>query len=227
MYTEFRSKLAALTDETYREFSKKIIVCERPLIGVKIPQIRKLVAEIPAADLEKFIEFEPVAIEEVLARGLAIARLPYEKMVAAFDSQVKLLDNWCTVDTFIAALRKTVKKHEADFYETKVEKLLESSREYETRTGIVALLDYYVKPEYLQVVFDRVEALGNRQEYYVKMALAWLVAECLIKFPEETLGFMRATELDKWTYNKAISKACDSYRVSVEMKNVLKGMRKK
>ncbi len=227
MYTDFQTKLVALADETYREFSKKFIICERPLIGVKIPQIRKLVAEIPAGDLEKFIEFEPVAIEEVLARGLAIARLPYEKMVAVFDSQVKLLDNWCTVDTFIAALRKTVKKHEAEFYETKVEKLLESSHEFETRTGIVALLDFYVKPEYLQVVFDRVEALGDRQEYYVKMALAWLVAECVIKFPEETLGFMKATKLDKWTYNKAISKACDSYRVSAEMKDILRGMRKR
>lgn len=80
--------------------------------------------------------------------------------------------------------------------------------------------------DYLFTIFDRVESLKNREEYYAKMAIAWLIAECFTKFPEETLGFMKSTELPKWTFNKTISKICDSYRVDDEMKELLRKMRK-
>ena len=124
MYSEFRSKLASLADDKYREFSMRGIPCERPFIGVRIPEIRRLVKEIPPEGFDEFLNASPVAIEEVIARGFLIARLPYEKMMEVFGSQVKLLDNWCTVDTFCAALRKVVKNHQADFLDRKVEKLL-------------------------------------------------------------------------------------------------------
>ena len=80
--------------------------------------------------------------------------------------------------------------------------------------------------DYLFTIFDRVENLKDREEYYVKMAIAWLIAECFTKFPEETLGFLKSTKLPKWTFNKTISKICDSYRVDDEMKELLRRMRK-
>ncbi len=226
MYADFRAKLTLLADEKYREFSMRGIPCERPFIGVRIPDIRKLVGEISPEKFDDFLSADPVAIEEVIARGLVISRLPYDEMLKVFDSQIKLLDNWCTVDTFCAALRKTVKHHEADFLDKKVEKLLASKNEFVTRAGLVCLLDFYVSAEYLPLIFDRVESLKNRDEYYVKMAMAWLIAECFIKFPSETFSYLKCTKLDKWTFNKTISKICDSYRVDPDTKLELKRLRK-
>lgn len=226
MYATFREELVKLADDKYREFSKKGIPCDRPFLGVRIPEIRKLVKEIPPKDFDEFLAARPVAIEEVIARGFLIARLPYEKMLEVFDSQIELLDNWCTVDTFCAALRKTVKKHEDDFWECKVEKLLKKQNEFAVRMGIVAMLDFYVNPRYLQIIFMQIEKLKNHDEYYVRMALAWLLAECFIKFPNETYEYMNYSNLDKWTFNKAISKICDSYRVDSEMKEEVRRMRK-
>ena len=226
MYAAFREKLVKLADDKYREFSKKGIPCDRPFLGVRIPEIRKLVKEIPPKDFDEFLAARPVAIEEVIARGFLIARLPYEKMLEVFDSQIELLDNWCTVDTFCAALRKTVKKHEDDFWECKVEKLLKNQNEFAVRIGIVAMLDFYVNSRYLQLIFIKIEELKNHDEYYVRMALAWLITECFIKFPNETYEYMNYSNLDKWTFNKAISKICDSYRVDSEMKEEVKRMRK-
>lgn len=222
----FRTRLISLADEEYREFSARSIPCNRPFLGVRIPEIRKLVKEIPPEDFADFLNEPPVAIEEVLARGFLIARLSYEKMLSYFDSQVELLDNWCTVDTFCAALRKTVKKHEDDFLNRKVEPLLKSKNEFAIRTGVVCLLDFYVKPNYLPLIFDRIEFLKNYDKYYVKMALAWLLAECFIKFPDETLNYLKISNLDKWTFNKTISKICDSYRVDKNVKQELKTLRK-
>ena len=210
MYQEFRTKLISLADEKYRDFSMKSIPCVRPFIGVRIPEIRKLIKEIPPEHFPEFLNESPTTIEEVLARGFLIARLPYDKMLNYFDSQVELLDNWCTVDTFVTALRKTVKNHEEDFLEEKVSSLLKSKNEFTLRTGLVCLLDFYVEPGYLQLIFDYANLLGNHQEYYVKMALAWLLAECFIKYPDE------------WTYRKAISKICDSYRVDKAAKKELR-----
>lgn len=226
MYATFREELVKLADDKYREFSKKGIPCDRPFLGVRIPEIRKLVKEIPPKDFDEFLAARPVAIEEVIARGFLIARLPYEKMLEVFDSQIELLDNWCTVDTFCAALRKTVKKHEDDFWECKVEKLLKNQNEFAVRMGIVAMLDFYVNPRYLQIIFTQIEKMKNHDEYYVRMALAWLLAECFIKFPNETYEYMNRSNLDKWTFNKAISKICDSYRVDSEMKEEVRRMRK-
>ncbi len=221
-YADFRTKLASLSDDEYREFCMRGIPCDRPFLGVRIPEIRKLVKDIPKENLAEFLVERPVAIEEVIARGFAIARLPYDEMIKVFDSHIKLLDNWCTVDTFCAALRKTVKNHEADFLDQKVEPLLESKNEFATRAGLVCLLDFYVKPDYLGLIFDRVESLKNRDEYYVKMAIAWLLAECFIKFPDETISYLKVSKLEPWTFNKTLSKICDSYRVNPETKIIVK-----
>jgi 3-methyladenine DNA glycosylase AlkD len=84
----------------------------------------------------------------------------------------------------------------------------------------------YVSEDYLAVIFDRAEGLASREEYYVRMAIAWLLAECFIKYSEVTLAYMKASGLPKWTFNKAISKICDSYRVDEETKKMLRKMRK-
>ena len=226
-YSEFQTKLASIADDEYRVFSMRGIPSDRPFIGVRIPDIRKLVSIIPPEDVGIFIDTTPITIEEVLARGLVIARLPYEKMLEVFDSQIKYLDNWCTVDIFISALRKTIKHHEEDFFNQKVNNLLKSKNEFAVRAGLVSLLDFYIKEDYLHLIFDRIESLTHRKEYYIKMAIAWLLAECFIKFPEETLSYMNHSSLEKWTFNKTISKICDSYRVEDDMKSYLKSLRKK
>ena len=221
-YSDFQTKLASLADDEYREFSMKGIPTDRPFICVRIPDIKKIVKEIPAEDVNAFIKVEPIALEEVLARSFLIARLSYDEMLKTFDSQIAFLDNWCTVDTFIASLRKTIKRHEPDFLKQKVESLLNHKDAFAVRAGLVSLLDFYVKEDYLHLIFDRIETLKNRDEYYIKRAIAWLLAECFIKFPDETFSYIKTSKLPKWTFNKTISKVSDSYRVDEDAKKMLK-----
>lgn len=227
IYSDFRTKLVSLADEEYREFSMKGIPCDRPFLGVRIPDIRKLVKEIPQDQLIDFINETPIAIEEVIARGFAISKLPYDEMIKVFDSQIGLLDNWCTVDTFCASLRNNIKKHTEDFFAHKVEPLLSSNDEFVVRTGLVCLLDFYVQPDYLPVIYNCIESLKNREEYYIRMAMAWLLAECFVKYPSETFEYLKISKLNSWTFNKTISKICDSYRVDPTTKTQIKQLRRK
>ena len=184
------SELEKLTDTTYLKTNKTTIPTNWPMLGVRIPEIKKLVQKIPKEEIPNYLEIKPENHEEILARGFLIARLPYKEMLKYFDSQITLFDNWCTVDTFCAALRKSVKKNEADFLERKVKPLLKSQKEFETRTGLVCLLDLFMSEEYLSTIFESIESLKDRNEYYVKMAIAWLLAECYIKFRSKTEVFM-------------------------------------
>lgn len=213
-------------DETYQEFAKKGILTERPILGVKIPQVREIVNLVSRETYLNFLNIEPVAFEEVLARGMIIVRLSYAEILDWFDSQVSYFDDWASCDTFCSGLSRIVKKHREEFLELKIEKLLGSDGEFTVRTGLVLLKAAYVEPDYLALIFDRVEELIEREEYYIRTAIAWLIAECFIKYPKVTLGYLKVSKLPKWTFNKTISKICDSYRVDEEVKDLVRKMRR-
>lgn len=225
-YTELMTELMRYTDDGYREFSMRGVPSERPFLGVRIPQLRKIVAKIPADDLPELLKHEPVAIEEVMVRGMIVARFPYEEMLKLFDAQLAYIDDWCTCDTFCTGLKPVIRPCLGDFWERKVEILTRSQEEFEARVGLVLIIGSYVKYEYLQMVFEKITALAMREEYYVKMAVAWLITECFIKFPRETLAFLDNCEILDWTYNKAIAKICESCRVEKEIKAYLKTLRR-
>lgn len=225
-YNELRERLAFYADDEYRDFSMRGIPSERPFIGVRIPKIRELAGLVSKEKIEEFLKVPPVTFEEVIARGFLICRLPYEEMISYFDSQINYIDDWAACDTFCSGLGKLVRERRAEFLELKVEKLLEDKREFAVRAGLVFLKCYYVDFDYLAVIFGVVERLAEREEYYVRMAIAWLLTECFIKFPDETMSYLSISRLPKWTYNKIISKICDSLRVEPEMKEALRQMRK-
>ena len=78
-------------------------------------------------------------------------------------------------------------------------------------------LDEDFKPEYLEWV-----RMCESDEYYLNMMRAWFFATALAKQYESTLPVIEAKELDKFTQNKTIQKARESYRVSAEHKEHLK-----
>lgn len=225
-YDELKSALASLADDEYREFVMKICPSERPFLGVRVPQIREIARQVPALEISKFLKVQPVGYEEVLARGFLIARLPYDEMVQWFDSQVDCIDDWSTCDTFCSAVGKVIKKNRTAFFDAKMDDLLSDSWEFAVRVGLVLFKVAYINEDYLQVIFDRINGLASREEYYIRMGIAWLLCDCFIKYPTATTSYLLSSKLPKWTYNKTISKICDSYRVDAETKDLLRKMRR-
>ena len=93
------------------------------------------------------------------------------------------------------------------------------------RYGLVMLLHYYVDEQYLPVIFKSVEEL-EKNDYYVMMGAAWLIAEVIVKYYEEGVRFLKKGSLPNITHNKAIQKACESFRVKAEEKAYLKSLRR-
>ena len=60
----------------------------------------------------------------------------------------------------------------------------------------------------------------------MKMAVAWAVSVCYVKFPEKTRAFLENNSMDDFTQNKSIQKIRESYRVSKEEKDALKELKR-
>lgn len=230
-----RKRLRKLSDEKYREFHSGLVPGKDNILGVRIPKLRAFAKEICREDWrlwlslnKETLEASEVLYEEILLRGLVIAGgrdASFEELLKNICEFVPYIDNWAVCDTFCASLKQT-KTHKKEMWEF-LQPYLESDREYFIRFGVVMLLDYYVDEEYLEklyAVFDSIHHEG----YYVKMAVAWALSVCYVKFPEETMRYLKNNKaLDDFTYNKAIQKTCESYRVKPGEKEKLKKMKRK
>ena len=57
------------------------------------------------------------------------------------------------------------------------------------------------------------------------MMRAWYFATALAKQYKLTKPYIENNQLDKWTHNKTIQKAIESYRISSEQKEYLKSLK--
>ena len=58
------------------------------------------------------------------------------------------------------------------------------------------------------------------------MAIAWLVSVCFVKYRNKTFKYLNDNKLNRFTYNKSIQKIIESYRVSLEDKEILRSMKR-
>lgn len=91
---------------------------------------------------------------------------------------------------------------------------------------MVCLLDFFVQEAFIDRILNCFSDI-HHEGYYVKMAVAWAVSVCYVKFPEKTEDFLLKNTLDDFTHNKAIQKIRESYRVSKEEKERLNQWKRK
>lgn len=68
---------------------------------------------------------------------------------------------------------------------------------------------------------------ARHDSYYVKMAVAWAVSVCYVKFPEKTMEYLKNNTPEDFTYNKALQKITESLRVDREEKELIRSMKRK
>ena len=101
-----------------------------------------------------------------------------------------------------------------------------SGEPFTLRVLVVMLMCHFLTDDFI----DRVLEILNTTHcdaYYYKMGAAWTLATALAKQRDKTLAFLQTCTLDDWTYNKAIQKALESYRVSDADKALLRMMKRK
>lgn len=97
--------------------------------------------------------------------------------------------------------------------------------EYSVRFILVMFIWYYIDLEYLDEIFNIIDNIKN-DKYYVRMAIAWLISICYVKYEDITMKYLKNTKLDDFTYNKSIQKIIESNQVSSYKKNEIKNMKR-
>lgn len=105
-------------------------------------------------------------------------------------------------------------------------KYKESENEFEQRVVAVMLMDHFMTEDYIEKDLEVWDSLKH-EGYYCKMGVAWAIATAYAKFPEQTHAFLQNNHLDDFTYNKAIQKMLESYRVTEEAKKLLRTMKRR
>ena len=141
-----------------------------------------------------------------------------EKIVAFLP----YVDNWAVCDGLCAHL-KNFFKYPNDVYDFVLE-CVNSDKVYTKRFGLVCLLSYYIDKEHIKDILSICKCIKS-QEYYVNMAVAWIISFCLIKEYDSTIPIIEEKSLDRWVHNKAIQKACESYQISDEKKTYLRSLK--
>ena len=228
MKKEIKNRLKELSEEKFKKFQSKLCPNVNNILGVRIPVLKKYAEElIKTYEPEILInEIDNEYYEEKMLQGILIGSIKNKdiyKIQEYISNFVPKIDNWAICDTFCAGLKIT-KKNLNKMWEF-LQKYVKSSKEFEIRFGVVMILDYYITESYLDRNFKIFDSIKS-DKYYVQMAVAWAVSICLIKFYDKTIEYLNKCKLDKFTYNKALQKAIESYRITNEQKEELRNMKK-
>ena len=227
---EIEQKLIKLQDKEYKIFSLKSCPdTNREILGIRIPQLRNLAKEIVKDyDWKKFIEnAEDKYFEEVILQGFVIAysKINIDEKLILIKKFVPKIDSWAVCDTFVPTLK--IKNNDLEKIWKFILPYTKSDKEFEIRFSVIMMLDYYITDEYVDKVIEILDKI-EYEGYYVKMGVAWTLAEIGIKYNNKAMKYLsNENNLDNFTYNKTLQKMIESYRIDKDQKIVLKNMKRK
>ena len=221
-----KEELFALQDISYADFQAKLTpnIPRELFIGVRVPEARKLAKRLAKEpEASKFLEDLPHKYyDENILHGLLLSEIKdYDACIAAVDRFLPYVDNWAVCDILSP---KIFKKNKTALLE-KINEWSLSKKTYSCRFGIEMLMSYFLdddfKPEYLEIPVS-----VHREEYYVRMMVAWFFATALAKQWDTAIKYIEDHRLDPWTHNKAIQKARESKRMTPKQKEYLKSLKR-
>lgn len=214
----------------------------RMVLGVHTPDIKKLVKGLSCNARELIARFEcedekSLCYEETLIWGLLINRLhcSCEERLELLSHYVPIMDNWAVCDGFCADA-KWLRHVDKNVLWRFLQQWFGSMREFEVRFAVVVSMCCFLNKEWLDVVFRCIDNLDfalikseykttrkrpnvpgvgyvmGEEPYYVRMAVAWLLATALAKFPNETRTFVVSSHLPHDVVKLYVRKARESFR---------------
>ncbi len=223
-YQEFIEYLKTLSDLKYQEFHSKIIEYEE-VLGVKTSELKNIAKRISKGDYKSYIElnnskfYEPIMIEGLI---LGYLKIPFDELINYINNYLKKVTNWAHIDLLVTNLRQFKKSPKEGFKYAK--SLTHSKNNWAKRCGIVILLTYYLHDIYIDKTLEVASSIKSG-DYYVKMAIAWLMSISYIKYKETTLVYLVNIK-DDFIYNKTLSKIIDSRRISLEEKDFIRSLKR-
>jgi len=219
---ELRDSLFKLSEEKYRDFHMRLQPSLSEVIGVRMAELRKAAKSLAKEDWKDYVEglTKSDSYEEKVIAGMSIFYSKsdiYDKINYCVEI-MPFIDGWAICDSICSTIR--LKTEEKPVFWEYIVKTACSTEEFEARFGFVSMLHAFIDSEHINEIIEQIN-IKSFAGYYDAMGAAWLLADCMVKFPNIVFHFMKNNQLNDWLHNKAISKMKESYRVSDDMKTQL------
>ncbi|MDE5976994.1 MAG: DNA alkylation repair protein [Turicibacter sp.] len=222
-----KAQLLEFAELDYQRFSARLLPGTPNILGVRLPILRKMAKQIAKENGREYLkQNDEVYFEEFMLKGMVIGYLKdttVHEMMSYIRHFVPKINNWSVCDSFCSGLKIT-KQNQQVFWPMLIA-YLSSEEDFEVRFAVVMMLTYYVDNQYVTEIlkeFDRIKHTG----YYVRMAIAWAISICYVKYPQLTLNYLETTTLDTYTYNKALQKISELTKSDAETKALMKQMKR-
>ena len=232
MIEEITAKLYDLTEEDFRVFNSKLLPGVTRILGVRLPAMRKLAKKTAKGDFRSYLEEAHEKItadaihEEIMMQGLVIgyAKMERDEYRKYLDEFVPKISNWSVCDSCVNGFK--FMRNDPEYWFDYLKIYRDSKEEFELRFMIVAMMNHFVDEDHIDEILSICNEI-HHDGYYVKMAVAWTLQVCYVKFPEKTSRLLENNGMDDFTHNKAIQKIRESYQVSREEKEELGRLKRK
>lgn len=223
--TKLQKQLFELQDLKYRDFHSKLMpeTDKETVIGIRTPVLRKFAKEFAGtSEAEAFLRqlphryYEENNLHMMLITGIK----DYEKCMEEIQRFLPCIDNWATCDY---PAPKCFARHKDQVLE-EAKKWISSGETYVIRYGIGMLMRLFLDEDFSSEYLEMTAAVQS-QEYYVNMMIAWYFATALAKQWDATVPYIEQHKLSDWVHRKTVQKAVESYRITPEQKEYLKGFR--
>ena len=223
--TKLQKQLFELQDLKYRDFHSKLMpeTDKETVIGIRTPVLRKFAKEFAGtSEAEAFLRqlphryYEENNLHMMLITGIK----DYEKCMEEIQRFLPCIDNWATCDL---PAPKCFAKHKEELL-PEIRNWISSGETYTIRYGIGMLMRLFLDEDFSSEYLEMAAAVQS-QEYYVNMMIAWYFATALAKQWDAAVPYIEQHKLSDWVHRKTIQKAVESYRITPEQKEYLKGFR--
>ncbi len=214
----------------------------REVLGMHSPEMKEAAKKLARDRGEELIAAFEVAdpsalcYEEMAIWGFMInfMKSPAERKFDMLDRYVPVMDNWGICDSYVSHA-KWMKKVSPDMLLAWIGKWFSSRREFEVRFAVIVSMCYLLDSK-IDDIFVHLDVLDfpsivsdyrysksrpteiqagyvlGPEPYYVRMAVAWLLATALAKYPDETRTYVRRCALPPDVLRLYTRKARESFR---------------
>ncbi len=238
--TKIQKKLYSLQDKKYKDFQKVLIPTVNPksIIGVRTPEIKKFANDIYVnGEAKKFLDELPHKyFDENQLHAFVISEIKdFDICIKYVEKFLPYIDNWATCDQLgpkcFKANKEKLLRH--------ISKWIKSKRAYTVRFAIEMLMSHFMKDNFDKKYLNMVSKVNfktkcndidlnlDADKYYVEMMVAWYFATALAFQYKDAISYIKHNKLIKWTHNKTIQKALESFRVSDIHKEELRKFKRK
>lgn len=214
------------SQEEYRKFSLSLLPPDTRILGVRLPLIKKYSKELCRGDWRKYLKYaKSYWYEEIMLQGFVIgsAKCEINERVDLIKGFLPKIKNWGICDSFSMGIK--ILEAQRPIYFKFLESCQKSGEPFIRRYATVSMLSKYVDDEYIERVLELL-LIKEPENYYVKMATAWALSVCLLKYRNLSETEIIRSGLEKDTLKMTLRKVKESrrYRLvdKLEIANKLK-----